>query len=297
MTDNAQIFSGLLAPLLTPFADDGAVATGLYVEHAVRVLDEGCTGIVPFGTTSEANSLSSAERMAGLEALVNAGIEPKTIMPGSGLCALPETIALTRHAVSLGCGSVLLLPPFYYKGVSDDGLFAAVAAVIEGVASDALKIYLYHIPPVAQVGYSCQLIQRLRSAFPGIVVGTKDSSGDWDNTSATLQALPGFGTFVGSEKFLLRNMLGGGVGCITATANIAAGPIRALYDNWDTSEAPTLDARVKSFREKLQHYPVIPAMKALLAERLGEPRWRNLRPPLLPIAESDIQGLLDALGD
>lgn len=297
MTDNAQIFSGLLAPLLTPFADDGSVATELYVEHAARVLDEGCTGIVPFGTTSEANSMSSAERMAGLEALVNAGVDPKIIMPGTGLCALPETIEMTRHAVSLGCGGVLLLPPFYYKGVSDDGLFAAVAAVIEGVASDALKIYLYHIPPVAQVGYSCQLIQRLQTTFPGIIVGTKDSSGDWDNTSATLQALPGFGTFVGSEKFLLRNMQGGGVGCITATANIAAGPIRALYDNWDSGEAGALDGCVKSYREKLQAFPVIPAMKALLAERLGEPRWRNLRPPLLPIAASDIQGLLDTLRD
>ena len=297
MTDNQQIFSGVLAPLLTPFADDGSVATDLYVEHAARVLDEGCTGIVPFGTTSEANSLSSAERMAGLEALVDAGIDPRIIMPGSGLCALPETIELTRHAVSLGCAGVMLLPPFYYKGVPDDGLFAAVAAVIEGVASDALKIYLYHIPPVAQVGYSCQLIQRLRSAFPGIVVGTKDSSGDWSNTAATLAALPGFGTFVGSEKFLLRNMQGGGVGCITATANIAAGPIRALYNNWDTSEAGALDAGVKSFREKLQSFPVIPAMKAVLAERLGEPRWRNMRPPLLPVAAREIQGLLQALVD
>ena len=297
MTDNAQIFSGVLAPLLTPFADDGSVAMELYVEHTARVLDEGCTGIVPFGTTSEANSLSSAERMAGLEALVNSGVDPKIIMPGTGLCALPETMELTRHAVSMGCGGVLLLPPFYYKGVSDDGLFAAVAAVIEDVASDALKIYLYHIPPVAQVGYSCQLIQRLQATFPGIIVGTKDSSGDWDNTSATLQALPGFGTFVGSEKFLLQNMRDGGVGCITATANIAAGPIRALHDNWDSGEANRLDARVKSFREKLQAFPVIPAMKALLAERLGEPRWRNLRPPLLPIAASDIRGLLDALCD
>ncbi len=297
MMDKAQIFSGLLAPLLTPFADDGSVATDLYVEHAARVLDEGCTGIVPFGTTSEANSLSSAERMAGLEALVNSGLDPKIIMPGTGLCALPETMELTRHAVSMGCGGVLLLPPFYYKGVPDDGLFAAVAGVIEGVASDALKIYLYHIPPVAQVGYSCRLIQRLHSAFPGIIVGTKDSSGDWDNTSATLQALPGFGTFVGSEKFLLRNMQGGGVGCITATANVAAGPIRALYDSWDSGEANRLDTRVKSFREKLQAFPVIPAMKAMLAERLGEPRWRNLRPPLLPIAASDVQGLLDTLGD
>jgi 4-hydroxy-tetrahydrodipicolinate synthase len=292
-----QIFSGVLAPLLTPFADDGSVATELYVDHARRVLDEGCTGLLPFGTTSEANSLSSAERMAGLEALVNAGIDPGIIMAGTGLSALPETIALTRHAVSLGCGGVLLLPPYYYKGVSDDGLFATIEQVIEGVASDALRIYLYHIPPVAQVGYSTALLQRLQAAFPEIVVGTKDSSGDWDNTTATLQALPGFGTFVGSEVFLLDNMKGGGVGCITASANVNAGPIRALYDNWDADNAGALEREVKSFRGRLQEYPVIPAMKALLASRLGEPCWRNLRPPLLPLEASRLPDLLHALND
>lgn len=295
MTDKKQIFSGVLAPLLTPFNDDGSVALDLYVDHAKRVLDQGCTSIVPFGTTSEANSLSSAERMAGLEALVGAGIDPGIIMPGTGLSALPETIELTRHAVSLGCGGVLLLPPFYYKAVSDDGLFAVVEQVIAGVASDALKIYLYHIPPVAQVGYSTDLIRRLQAAFPEIVVGTKDSSTDWNNTEATLQALPGFGTLVGSETLLLDNMRNGGVGCITASANVNAGPIRALYNNWDTDKAEALDSEVKSFRERLQAYPVIPAMKALLAVELDESRWRNLRPPLLPISAGQSQSLLQAL--
>lgn len=295
MTNNNQRFSGVLAPLLTPFADDGSVALDLYVDHARRVLDEGCTGIVPFGTTSEANSLSGGERMKGLEALVNAGIDPKVIMPGTGLPALPEAVELTAHAVSLGCGGVLLLPPFYYKGVSDDGLFAAVAGVIDGVASDALRVYLYHIPPVAQVGYSTDLIKRLNAAFPGTVIGTKDSSGDWDNTAATLAALPGFGTFVGSEKFLLRNMRNGGVGCITATANVNAAPIRAVYDNWRGGDAEALDRGVRAFRKTLQAFPVIPAMKAMLAERLGEPLWRNLRPPLESLGEAQLQALSAAL--
>lgn len=295
MNNNNQPFSGVMAPLLTPFSDDGAVATTLYVEHALRVLEDGCTGLVPFGTTSEATSLSSAERMAGLEALVDAGIDPKIIMPGTGLCALPETIELTRHAVSLGCGGVLLLPPFYYKAASDDGLFAAVEKVIEGVASDALRIYLYHIPPIAQVGYSTNLLVRLRDAYPDIVVGTKDSSGDWDNTAATLKALPGFGTFVGSETFLLQNMKGGGVGCITATANINPAPIRALYDNWQGEEADALDSAVKSYREKLQAFPVIPAMKAFLAYRLNEPRWNNLRAPLEQLEKAQSEAFLATL--
>lgn len=295
MNQSTQPFSGVLAPILTPFNDDLSPAADRFVEHARACLDNGCTGLAPFGTTSEANSLGLDERMSLLEALCGAGLPAEKLMPGTGTTSLPDTIRLTRHAVDQGCGGVLLLPPFYYKGVSDEGLFRYVAAVIEGVGAEALRIYCYHIPPVAVVGYSTALLTRLAEAFPGIIVGTKDSSSDWGNTLATHAALPGFGTFVGSEKFLLRNLLAGGVGCITATANINAGPIRALYDGWQGENANDLDAGVRAFRAALDGLPVVPAMKWLIAESSSEPRWRNVRPPFEAFAEDKGRALLAQL--
>lgn len=291
----AQPFEGVLAPVLTPFNDDLSVAKDLYVAHAKWLLDEGCTGLAPFGTTSEANSLGLDERMEMLELLVSSGIPAKLLMPGTGTCALPDTIRLTKHAVEFGCGGVLLLPPFYYKGVSDDGVFEFVSSVIEEVGSDDLRIYCYHIPPIAKIGYSTELLVRLRDAFPGVVIGTKDSSAEWDNTLATHEALPEFGTFVGSESLLLDNLRAGGVGCITATANVNARAIRALVDGWQGKEAEALNAEICAYRAAVQQYPPIPAMKWLLADNRAEPRWRNVRPPLMPLSDEDGEELKAAL--
>ena len=167
-----------------------------------------------------------------LEELVDDGIEAAKLMPGTGTCSLADTIMLTRHAMDLGCGGVLMLPPFYYKGPSEEGLFRFFAEAIEGVGDDKLKVYLYHIPPVAQVGFSLPLIGRLIKAFPSTVVGLKDSSGDWSNTAAILEAYPSFEVFPGSEIFLLDGLRKGGAGCISATCNVSASAIRNVYDNW-----------------------------------------------------------------
>ena len=167
-------FSGVIAPVLTPFGEDGNPDAGRFVDHAHWLMQEGCTGLAPFGTTSEANSLGLDERMELLEELVDDGIDAATLMPGTGTCSLADTIMLTRHAMDLSCGGVLMLPPFYYKGPSEEGLFRFFAEAIEGVGDDKLKVYLYHIPPVAQVGFSLPLIGRLIKAFPDNVVGLKD---------------------------------------------------------------------------------------------------------------------------
>src|SRR5690606_26622041 len=182
------IFSGVIAPVLTPFGEDGAPDLDRFVEHCEWLLEDGCTGLAPFGTTSEANSLGIDERMEMLEEIVEAGVPPSKLMPGTGMCSLADAILLTDHAVELGCGGVLMLPPFYYENPSEEGLFRFFAEVIEEVADDDLKVYLYHIPPIAQVGFSLPLIERLRKEFPQAVVGLKDSSGDWNNTKAILEA-------------------------------------------------------------------------------------------------------------
>lgn len=288
-------FHGVIAPILTPFRNDGYPDAARYVAHAKWLLEDGCTGLAPFGTTGEANSLGLEERMALLELLINGGIDPSLLMPGTGMCSLPNTVRLTKHAVDMGCGGVMVLPPFYYKAVSDDGLFAYFSELIERVGDDRLRIYLYHIPPVAMVGFSVDLVGRLIEAFPKIVVGLKDSSGDWNNTKALLDAYPDFTVFPGSEIFLLDGLRNGAAGCITATGNVNARMIRNVYDNWQGDQADALQEEITSLRTTIQARPMIPMLKAVIAHYNDDPGWARLRPPFLPLDASEAQAGIDEL--
>jgi 4-hydroxy-tetrahydrodipicolinate synthase len=293
-------FSGVIAPVLTPFGEDGAPDAERFVEHCQWLMEEGCTGLAPFGTTSEGNSLGVEERMELLEELVDEDIDPTKLMPGTGSCSLSDAVTLTKHAVDLGCGGVLMLPPFYYKAPSEEGLFRFFAEVIEEVDDDDLKVYLYHIPPVAQVGFSLPLIGRLIKEFPKTVVGLKDSSGDWSNTEAILKTYPGFEVFPGSEVFLLDGLKNGAAGCISATCNVSAAAIRNVYDNWKGPDAQKLQDGITALRKAIQAFPMIPALKALVAHYRQDPEWAELRPPFtaLPAAEADklIRTLAEAHG-
>ncbi len=288
-------FSGVIPPVMTPFTADLAPDKERFVAHCQWLLDQGATGLAPFGTTGEANSLSVDERLALLDAIVEAGIRPALLMPGTGCCALSDSVRMTGRAVAAGCGGVLLLPPFFYKGLSDDAVFRSIAEVIDRVGDDRLRVYLYHIPPVAQVGFSLEIVGRLIEAYPGIVVGLKDSSGDWSNTEALLKAFPGFATFSGSEVFLLANLRGGGVGSITATGNVNLAAIRALFDRWQDADADALQADITALRETIQAYPMIPALKAVIASYRADPAWAAVRPPLLDLDQRQATLLLDAL--
>lgn len=282
-------FYGVIAPVLTPFGDDGAPDAVRYVAHAKWLLAEGCTGLAPFGTTGEANSLGLDERMGLLDALIDGGVDPAVLMAGTGLCAISDTVTVTRHAVEKGCGGVMMLPPFYYKAVSDDGLFAYYSDVIERIGDKRLKIYLYHIPPVAQIGLSVELVGRLVKAYPDTVVGLKDSSGDWNNTKALLDAYPGFTIFPGSEIFLLEGMRNGAAGCITATANVNARMIRNVYDNLETDEADDLQDEITAVRTSIQARPMIPMLKSIVAHFRNDPGWTRVRPPFLPLDAGEAQ--------
>ncbi|HEX9052703.1 MAG TPA: dihydrodipicolinate synthase family protein [Anaeromyxobacter sp.] len=293
----APRLGGVFAPLLTPFDAALAPDPARLVRHARWLLANGCAGLAPFGTTSEANSLSVEERERLLDALLDGGVDPAKLVPGTGCCALPDTVRLTRHAVSRGCAGVLMLPPFYYKGVSDDGLFRSFAETIERVGDARLRVHLYHIPPVAQVPIGTRLIERLLAAYPGTVAGIKDSSGDWDNTRAVLDAFArdGFQVFVGSEKFLLQNLRHGGVGCITATGNVNPGAIDRLYRGWQGERAEALQEEVNAVRAVVERAPVIPSLKELVAHHAGDPGWRTVRPPLAGLAPAQARALLDGL--
>lgn len=286
---------GVLVPALTPFHADLSVDEDRLVAHCRWLLDEGANGLAVFGTTSEANSLSTGERMAALERLIEGGIPPGVLMPGTGCCALPDTVALTRHAAAHDCFGVLMLPPFYYKGVSDDGIFATIAEVIERVGNRRLRIYLYHIPALAGAGFSLPLIERLLTEYPGVVAGLKDSSGDWKNTQALLAAFPGFEVFPGSETYLLDGLRLGGAGCISATANVHVGAIRALVEAWETPAADAMQQQLTAVRAAIEKFPLVAANKAILAELRDASGWAVVRPPLRPLAAEARERLFAAL--
>ena len=281
-----QRLRGVLAPVVTPFKPDYAPDAARFVRHCEWLLEHGCAGLAAFGTNSEANSLSAEERMRLLEQLVESGVPAGKLMPGTGCSALTDSVRLTAHAVKLGCAGVLMLPPFYYKGVPDEGLFRNFSEVIQRVGDDRLRLYLYHIPPVAQVPITLGLIERLLKAYPATVAGVKDSSGDWDNTQAMIDAFgkQGFDVFAGSEVFLLRNMQAGGAGCITAGANVNPHGIERVYRAWQTPQAADLQAAADKVRQILQsQVSMIPALKACIAHYARDPEWLTVRPPLVEL--------------
>jgi len=277
---------GVLSPVVTPFKPDYSPDPQRFVRHCKWLLAHGCSGLAVFGTNSEANSLSADERMTLLEQLVERGVPASQLMPGTGMCALTESVRLTAHAVKLGCAGVLMLPPFYYKGVPDEGLFRNFSEVIQRVADDRLQLYLYHIPPVAQVPITLALIERLLTRYPGTVAGLKDSSGDWGNTQAMIDAFgkQGFDVFAGSEVFLLRTMRAGGAGCITAGANVNPHGIDKVYRNWQSADADALQASIDKVRQILQsQVSMIPALKATIAHYADDRDWQTVRPPLVEL--------------
>src|SRR5213592_2488498 len=234
----SQRIRGVLAPVVIPFKADLSPDCERFIAHCQWLLSQNC-GLAVFGTNSEANSMSAAERMTLLDAVVAAGIDPSRMIAGTGCCSITETVELTAHAVKHGCAGVLMLPPFYYKNVIEEGLYRYFSEVVQRVGDTRLKIYLYHIPPVAIVGVTPKLVERLLKAYPNAIAGMKDSSGDWNNTKTFLDAFArdGFDVFVGSEGFLLANMRNGGVGTISATANVNPAAIHRLYTEWKNADA------------------------------------------------------------
>jgi 4-hydroxy-tetrahydrodipicolinate synthase len=296
----APRIKGVLAPVVTPFRPDYSPDADRFVRHC-RWLCSNNVGLAAFGTNSEANSLSADERMMLLERLVEAGIDPGRMMPGTGCCSLTDTVRLSSHAVKLGCAGTLMLPPFYYKGVSDEGLYRNFSEVVERVGDSRLRVYLYHIPPVAQVSISIPLIERLLRKYPYSIGGIKDSSGDWNNTKAVLDAFggSGFDVFVGSEVFLLANMRAGGAGCISATANVNPKAIHTLWATWRQADADAQQATLNAVRAEFQKRPMIAALKQAIAHWGAVSAWTTLRPPLVELSEiqrAELIGSLEKLG-
>ncbi|MCK8785737.1 dihydrodipicolinate synthase family protein [Roseomonas sp. NAR14] len=296
MTDTPSRPQGVFCAALTPL--DAALNPdhGAFAEHCHYLIAEGCDGIALLGTTGEANSFSTAERQALLETAVKAGIAPHRLLPGTGVVAIPETVALTRHALSLGVETIVMLPPFYYKGVTEDGLFAAYAAIVERIADPRLKVVLYHIPQMSAVPIPATVIERLLAAFPGTFVGIKDSSGDFANMEALAKRFPGFSVLAGADPLMLPLLRAGGAGCITATSNLVAADLAFVYRNHaDPAKADAVEAaqaRVVAARNRASRFAQMASLKAMTAQRTGNPGWERLRPPLLPLAAEERAALL-----
>jgi 4-hydroxy-tetrahydrodipicolinate synthase len=321
---------GVLAPVVTPFKADLAPDSQRLIAHCKWLLSQNC-GLAVFGTNSEANSLSMEERAMLLDELVAAGVDPSRMMPGTGCCSIMETVKLTKQAVGNGCAGVLMLPPFYYKDVSEEGLYRYFSEVVQRVGDARLKIYLYHIPPVAVVGITPKLVDRLLAAYPNAIAGMKDSSGDWNNTKTFLDAFAvrdrhgdsatgravstagaarTFDVFVGSESFLLANMRNGGVGTISATANVNPAAIYELYAACtEKSKFENRESKLEQQQSKLnvvrevfssRKFPsMIAALKQTIAIYADDPAWRTVRPPLIGLTPEQAKTLsaeLEAIG-
>jgi 4-hydroxy-tetrahydrodipicolinate synthase len=279
------LFGGVNAAVLTPMKQDLSPDLDRLARRCAHLFAHGCNNIGVLGTTGEANSFGISERLAILEGLIERGVPAERLMPGTGTTAITDSVLLTRRAAELGCRGVLMLPPFYYKNPSDDGLLAYFSEVIGRVGGD-VRVYLYNFPQQSAVPFSLALIGRMLRAFPGILKGVKDSSGNFENSAAMVKefAADGFEVYVGFDNGLLDILKLGGAGCITAAANVTSAVNAAVVAHWNEPEGAEAQRLLSAYRAVLTTAPTIPALRALVARQENEPAWLTMRPPHLPMS-------------
>ena len=277
-----KAFGHVIAAIATPFRPrDLSVDFDILTAHAHWLLDNGCDGLVLFGTTGEAPSLTAAERKTILERLIQSGVCAGALLVGTSACAIDDTVDLTLHAAGLQCAGALLMPPFFFKGVSVDGARQYYDAVIRGCGGKLPSIYLYHIPQASGVAVGVDLVEQLIERHGASIRGYKDSSGQWANTREILARFPQLEVFVGSETLLLDNLRAGGAGCISAGVNVQPAAARRVYERSTAADAEKLQAEAAAVRKALERAgPIIASTKAILAELHQEPAWAVPRPPL-----------------
>lgn len=286
----------VLSPVLTPFMADGSPDTKKLLKQC-QWLEANGVGQAIFGTNSEGNSMSASQKMGALTALIEGGLNPAHMMPGTGATSIDAAVNMTRHAIQHECAGVLMLPPFYYKDVTDDGLFAYFSEVIQKVGDAGLQIYIYNIPPVTKINLSLSLLERLAKEYPKTVIGMKDSSGDWSYTESVIKLLApsGFRVYAGSEVFLMRTLRAGGVGCISATANVNPKAIAELAAHWRESDADQRQTGLDQVRSIFAQYQMIAGMKTAVAHYSKDVEWLRVRPPLMQLNADQQAKLLKEL--
>lgn len=287
---------GVYAAVLTPFDRNLEPNLEAYVAHCRWLLANGCDGLAPLGTTGEANSLSVPQRLGLIEGGAAAGLPMERCIVGTGSSALADAVTLTKAALAAGSTGALLLPPFYYKNPSEEGLFAFFSEVIQRVGDGRLRLYLYHFPQMSAVPITLTLIARLKAAYGDTIAGVKDSSGDWSYTATLLKEIPGFGVYSGTEQFLLANLRAGGAGCISASTNVTAPMAQAVHRAWRREDADALQESLTAARLVLQAFPFQGGLKELVARFTGDRQWLNVIPPNRPLSPAQRDELFARLG-
>ena len=300
MMKNA-LYGGVNAAVLSAMRADYSIDIDRMAAHCRWLLANGCNGLGILGTTGEANSIGIDERIEVMEGLVERGIPAAKLLPGTGTPALTDTVKLTRVAAKLGCRGALLLPPFFYKNPSDDGLFAYFSEVAQRVGADGIKIYLYHFPAQSAVPFGIDLIGRLLKAYPTLFKGIKDSSGDWSNTRGYADhfAKDGFEVYAGDDSLLQNLLAADGAGCITAASNVNCAIGAQVYANWDNATGAAAQTTLTATRKAVTTVPLIPGLKALKARHTGDATWLNIRPPHMQLTaeqEAKLFAAFDASG-
>lgn len=285
---------GVYAAAITPIRSDGRPDTAKLVAYCRGLIESGLDGVAPVGTTSEGNSTPMDWRLALPEALAQGGLEGDRVILGTGACAMDDAAALSKAALDAGFPNVLVLPPFYYKTVSDDGLFAAYARLIERVGSDDLRVYLYHFPQMSQTPISVDLVRRLKAEFGPVIAGLKDSSGDFAGSLAFAEAADDFDVFPSNEGVLVEALAKGCGGVISATTQVAPALVRRALEA-EGAEQARLQEMLAEVRAAVSAYPLMAAVKEVEALRSGDPSWRAVLPPLVPLTEAQREGLRAAL--
>ena len=275
--------SGVIAAVATPIADDGAPDLKRAIKLANFLLDNGCDGLNVLGTTGEATSLARDERMAVMDAYKSNGLPLHRLMVGTGAAAASDAVALTRHAAELGFGGALVLPPFYYKGVPDDGLVAYIDTLVKATAQKPIPIYLYHYPAMSGLPWHVALIQRLLESYQGRIVGLKDSSGDMAYARAAAAITKDFAVFPSTEACLIEARNGAFAGCVSATANLNPDLCARA---WRDGDAVALDAAV-AIRKLFEGRALVSGVKALLSHIHGDPVLARVKPPLAAFSAAD----------
>ena len=279
----AKKLSGVIAAIATPIDEAGAPDLSRALSLARYLLDNGCDGLNVLGTTGEATSFSRDERMGVMSAYQADGLPTDRLMVGTGAAAVADAIALTRHAAALGFAGALLLPPFYYKGVPDDGLVAYVDAIVQATTDNPIPLYLYHFPAMSGIPWHIALLRRLRDSYSARIVGLKDSSGDMAYARAAAAIDKQFAVFPSTEAALLEARRGEFAGCISATANCNADLCARA---WRDGDAASLDAAV-AIRKLFDGKALVSGVKALLAHIHGDPALAAVKPPLSAFSAAD----------
>jgi 4-hydroxy-tetrahydrodipicolinate synthase len=277
---------GLSAALTTPFDPGAAIDPGRLARHARWCLENGCGSVTVFGTTGEGASIGLADRQMVLRALLDAGFDMRReVVAGVAAPSLAEAVSQAQLALKAGCRAMLVAPPFYFKNVDDEGVYTWFAQLIWALGDDARDFILYNIPSVTHVTLTIELIGRLKAVFPKVIIGVKDSSGDWDYAQRLLAAHKDLAILIGDERLLAKAVRLGAQGAISGVANICPQVLRHVIDSGSD------DGRIAPLVEELLKYPVTPAIKAMLAHRVRDDAWLATRAPLIGLGKADAKRL------